>query len=58
MSTMVFSKGMGAEMAQPMALVTIGGLAYATLLTLFVVPVLYDLLFRRQLKNVDVGEDD
>lgn len=58
MSTMVFSKGMGAEMAQPMALVTIGGLAYATLLTLFVVPVLYDLLFRRQLKKVDVGEDD
>lgn len=58
MSTMVFSKGMGAEMAQPMALVTIGGLAYATLLTLFVVPVLYDLLFRRQLENVDVGEDD
>ena len=58
MSTMVFSKGMGAEMAQPMALVTIGGLAYATLLTLFVVPVLYYLLFRRQLENVDVGEDD
>lgn len=58
MSTMVFSKGMGAEMAQPMALVTIGGLAYATLLTLFVVPVLYDLLFRRELKQVDVGEDD
>ncbi|EJX05448.1 Cation/multidrug efflux pump, partial [gut metagenome] len=33
MSIMVFSKGMGAEMSRPMALVTIGGLAYATLLT-------------------------
>ena len=58
MSTMVFSKGMGAEMAQPMALVTIGGLSYATLLTLFVVPVLYDLLYRKPLKKIDVGEDD
>lgn len=57
MSTMVFSKGMGAEMSQPMAIVSIGGLTYATLLTLFIVPVLYDLLFRRELKAVDVGED-
>ena len=46
MSTMVFSQDMGAEMSRAMAIVTIGGLAYATLLTLFVVPVLYDLLFR------------
>ena len=57
MSVMVFSKGMGAEMSRPMALVTIGGLAYATLLTLFIVPVLYELLFRRELKNVDVGDE-
>lgn len=58
MSTMVFSQDMGAEMSRSMAIVTIGGLAYATLLTLFVVPVLYDLLFRKQLKKVDLGEDD
>lgn len=57
MSVMVFSKGMGAEMSRPMALVTIGGLSYATLLTLFIVPVLYELLFRRELKNVDVEDD-
>lgn len=58
MSTMVFSQDMGAEMSRAMAIVTIGGLAYATLLTLFVVPVLYDLLFRKKLKKVDLGEED
>ena len=58
MSTMVFSQDMGAEMSRAMAIVTIGGLAYATLLTLFVVPVLYDLLFRKELKKVDLGEED
>lgn len=58
MSTMVFSLDLGAEMSRAMAIVTIGGLAYATLLTLFVVPVLYDLLFRKELKKVDLGEDD
>lgn len=56
MSVMVFSKGMGAEMSRPMALVTIGGLAYATLLTLFIVPVLYDLLFRREPHKADVED--
>ena len=58
MSVMVFSKGMGAEMSRPMALVTIGGLAYATLLTLFIVPVLYDLLFRKEPKIADLDDED
>ncbi len=57
MSTMALATGTGAEMTQPMAIVTIGGLAYATLLTLVVVPVLYDLLFRRKLHPVEVEED-
>ena len=43
MSTMALGTGMGAEMMQPMAIVTIGGLTYATLMTLFVVPALYDI---------------
>lgn len=57
MCTMVFSTDASAKMTQPLAIVTIGGLSYATLLTLFVVPVLYDLLFRRQPKQVDLGEE-
>lgn len=42
MSTMVFSRDMGADMARPMAVVIIGGLTYGTLLTLFVIPCVYD----------------
>ena len=40
--------GMGAEIIQPVAVVCIGGLTYATLMTLFVVPVLYDLITGRR----------
>ncbi len=40
--------GEGAEMRAPMALTVIGGLLLATLLTLFVIPVVYSLLDRRQ----------
>lgn len=38
--------GTGAEMVQPVAIVCIGGLTYATLTTAFIIPVLYDLLRR------------
>ena len=38
LSTMAIGLGQGAEMMQPMAIVTIGGLIYGTLLTLLVVP--------------------
>lgn len=48
MSTMVFSHDMGSEMAKPMAIVTIGGLAYGTLLTLFVIPCVYDIFHREK----------
>lgn len=40
--------GTGAEIIQPVAVVCIGGLTYATLMTVFIVPVLYDLLRRDQ----------
>ena len=46
LSTMVFSQDMGAEMAKPMAVVTIGGLLYGTLLTLVVIPCIYDIFIR------------
>ena len=38
--------GTGAEIIQPVAIVCIGGLTYATLMTVFIVPVLYDILRR------------
>jgi HAE1 family hydrophobic/amphiphilic exporter-1 len=40
--------GTGAEMTQPMAIVTIGGLIYGTLLTLIVIPCIYSLLSREK----------
>lgn len=51
LSTMALGIGSGADMVQPLAIVTIGGLLYATLLTLFVVPCLYDLFNRRPMKH-------
>ncbi len=53
LSTMGAGVGMGADMVQPMAIVTIGGLLYGTLLTLFVIPCIYSLLIRRK-KAVEV----
>lgn len=48
LSTMAMGMGMGAGMVQPMAIVTIGGLIYGTLLTLFVVPCIYDIFNRKK----------
>ena len=48
LSTMVFSSDMGSEMAKPMAVVTIGGLTYGTLLTLVVIPCIYDFFSREK----------
>ncbi len=58
MCTMAFSKDAAAEMTRGMAVVTIGGLAYATFMTLYIVPVLYDLFFRKEMKKVDLGDED
>ena len=49
MSTMLFSTDMGADMSKPMAIVIVGGLTYGTLLTLYVVPCIYD-IFNREKK--------
>jgi HAE1 family hydrophobic/amphiphilic exporter-1 len=46
----------GSAMMQPMAIVCIGGLLYGTLMTLFVIPSIYDLLVRRDPKVIDESE--
>ena len=48
MSTMALGIGSGSEMMQPMAIVTVGGLIYGTLLTLIVVPCIYDAFNRNK----------
>ena len=54
--TMVFSDDMGSDMTKPMAIVTIGGLVYGTLLTLIVIPCIYD-MFSREKKEMIEGEE-
>lgn len=48
LSTMVFSHDMGADMSKPMSVVTIGGLTYGTLLTLIIIPCIYDVFSREK----------
>jgi multidrug efflux pump subunit AcrB len=57
MSAMVFSQDISAGMSRGMAVVVAAGLMYATLMTLFVIPIMYDLLYRGEPKDIDVGDD-
>ncbi len=57
MLPMVFSVAIGASMQRGMALVVVGGLLYATFMTLYVVPIMYDLLYRRVPTEVDLGDE-
>ena len=45
-------------MVQTMAIVTIGGMIYGTCLTLFVVPVIYDIFNRKEIIEVEEDEDE
>lgn len=55
---MLLTSDSGSDMVKPMAIVTIGGLVYGTLLTLFVVPCIYAVLNRKKdEKLVEMIED-
>ena len=54
---MAFGNNVGTALMQPVALVCIGGLLYATLMTLLVVPCMYDILSRRDLRRRVGGND-
>lgn len=58
MFQMVFSDDMAGQLGGGMSIVIIGGLLYSTLMTLVIVPVVYDILFKREPKNVDIGGDN
>ena len=53
---MAVGTGSGSEMIQPVAVVCIGGLLYATLMTLFVIPVMYDILASKKTKVISEDE--
>ncbi len=50
------SKNAGTALMQPIAVVCIGGLLYATLMTLFVVPCMYESMNKKDLRRVDEKE--
>ena len=56
-SNLVIGDDMAAQMGRGMALVIAGGLAYATLMTLFIIPVMYDILFKKAPLDVDTGNE-
>ena len=58
LSTMALGFGSGADMVQPMAIVTIGGLIYGTVLTLFVVPCIYSLFHNREKARLREGIEE
>ena len=49
---MAVHKTAGTSLMKPVAIVCIGGLVYATLMTLFVVPCIYDTLNKKELRSV------
>ncbi len=56
LSVMALGIGTGAEMMQPLAIVCIGGLLYATLMTLYIIPLIYDAFNKKDLRKVDESE--
>lgn len=56
LSTMALGIGTGSEIMQPIAIVCIGGLLYATVMTLYIVPVIYDILSKKELRKVSESD--
>lgn len=50
---MLMSNGVGAEIQRPLASVIVGGLVTATLLTLFVLPALYEFFSRKKIEELN-----
>ena len=56
LSTMALGIGTGSEIMQPIAIVCIGGLLYATIMPLYIVPVIYDILSKKELRKVSESD--
>jgi HAE1 family hydrophobic/amphiphilic exporter-1 len=50
---MAVRQNVGTTLMQPIAVVCIGGLVYATVMTLFVVPCIYDWMNKKELRKVN-----
>jgi len=56
LTVMALGQNEATSIIQPLAVSCIGGLCYATLMTLYVVPVMYDTFSKKELYSV--AEDD
>jgi multidrug efflux pump subunit AcrB len=57
MSQLIFGDSMSTQLSRGMAIVIAAGLTYATLMTLIVVPVMYDIFYKKQPMNVELDDD-
>ncbi|WP_118194492.1 efflux RND transporter permease subunit [Albibacterium indicum] len=51
MAPLLFSSDMGSELEKPLAIATIGGMVIGTIISVFVVPLAYWAIYRKQEKN-------
>ncbi|MCK9444144.1 MAG: efflux RND transporter permease subunit [Tissierellaceae bacterium] len=58
LSTLSMGVGVGAEMIQPLAITAIGGLTYATILTLVVVPIMYSVFHKKKIRKHSLEEEN
>ncbi len=58
MVQLITSNDMASQLMSGMAIVIICGLSYATLMTLYIVPIMYDILFKKPPLNVDIGDEN
>ena len=54
MSKLVVSHDIGSQMGGGMAVVIMGGLTYATFMTLYIIPIIYDVFFKKAPLNVNI----
>lgn len=56
LTVMALGQNEATSIVQPLALSCIGGLVYATLMTLYIVPVMYDIFSKKELYRVDAED--
>lgn len=57
MLPLVMSESVGGSMQRGMDIVVVGGMIYATFMTLYIVPIAYDIFYRRTPSEVDLGDE-
>ena len=57
LSRMIVGTDMASQLGSGMSIVIAGGLLYATFMTLYIIPTIYDIFFKRRPLNIDVGDD-